>query len=56
LPEKKEWIESIERETDYLVKKGYGWSDVRGMPAYKRKNYVNMNLEYEKKSHEAPLR
>jgi hypothetical protein len=35
----------MEEETNYLVTKGYSWSDIRGMESWRRKKYCTINNE-----------
>jgi hypothetical protein len=43
------WLKLIEEETLLLVSKlGFTWTDVRRMPAYKRKLYLSINSDWMK--------
>jgi len=35
----------MENETNYLVTKGYSWSDLRRMESWRRKKYCTINYE-----------
>jgi hypothetical protein len=38
-----QWLDNLEEETNYLVSKGYNWSDLRKMECWRRRNYGDMN-------------
>jgi hypothetical protein len=47
------WLQTIEQETNYLVSKGYSWSDIREMESSRRMEYIRINIEIDKQRAEA---
>jgi hypothetical protein len=46
-------MENVEAETNYLVTKGFSWSDVRKMESCRRSKYFKINIDLDKRHVEA---
>lgn len=43
------WLSGIREGVNFLVKKGYSWTELNLMPSYRVRELITMNVEIDKK-------